>query len=637
MGKYIFDIKNECETLQFAAEELQKRLQLLNAPDMKITLLADSEELDGFTVDMNFPAGHGFIKGSNPRSTLFGVYRLLKSLGFRWIRPGDKGETVPPPPEKWDYIRHWEQASAKLRAICIEGADSRDNLLDTVDWMAKNFFNTFYLQADSVYAFMERYSSHSGNPLLPPEPLSRETGAEVTAEVISALKKRGLALQQFGHGPTCEILGLSHWGWDPATQPVTPEMKKSFAMINGKRELWHNSPKYTQLCYSDPDIQEKLTDRVVQLITENPAAELVNFFLSDHHHNFCECDCCRQMRPSDWYVKILNKIDEKLTALHNNTRIGFAVYYDLLWPPVKERLHNPERFFLVACPVTRSYSEPLNGKGSAKNIPPYLQNISPYSSRGDEIMAFYSEWKKTFPGECVFFEYHYMWDLHKNYGAMALPEVLHADVTTLADAGMNGFISCQNLRAFYPNALGMQVMGSCLWDHHVTFEEISEDHFSFAYGKKNADDARKYFEQIEKLLPAKLLRGEGSKAEYLSAAEKLSGSQAAELVSSMSSAIESGLNLPDPAQRESWEILKLHTEHFLLACRTFSILWTQGITAAEPAVTDLLNWARKNELRLQKVFDVYEYISVTITVTGVDRNRFMNSMAKEKEADLAEI
>ncbi len=636
MGNYSFEITNGSAVLQFAARELREKLQLLNAPDMKIVLLADAEELDGFTVDMNFPAGHGFIKGSNPRSTLFGVYRLLKTLGFRWIRPGEKGEVVPEPPENWNYIRHWEQASTKIRGICIEGADSRENLLETVDWMAKNFFNTFYLQADSVYAFMERYYTHSGNPLLTPEPVSREFGSEVTAEVIAELQQRGLILQQFGHGPTCEILGLSHWGWDPEIQPVTPEMKKSFAQINGKRELWHNSPKYTQLCYGQPEIQEKLADRVVQLIVEHPNAEQVNFFLSDHHHNFCECPVCRSLRPADWYVKILNMIDEKLNALDNHTRIGFAVYYDLLWPPVKEKLNDPDRFVLVACSVTRSYSEPLNSKGVAANIPPFLQNISPYSSRGDEIMAFYSEWKKNFSGESVFFEYHYMWDLHKNYGGIALPKVLHTDVTTLADSGMNGFISCQNLRSFYPNALGMQIMGDGLWDHHLSFEKIADDHFISAYGKNNAAAARDYFESVEALLPARLIRGEGTPAQYAAAAKELADGSPEKLVANIT-AIAAGVQLSDKAQKESWEILLLHTEHFLLACQAFRILWQDGITAAEPAIAELLDWARENECTLQKVFDVYEYLSVTITVTGVDRARFMNSSGRKKESDLAEI
>ena len=73
-------------------------------------------------------------------------------------------------------------------------------------------------------------------------------------------------------------------------------------------------------------------------------------------------------------------------------------------------------------------------------------------------MAFYKEWAKSFSGEQVFFEYHYMWDLHKDYSALSLAKVLHEDLVNLSSSGMSGFISCQNLRAFYPNALGMQVM-----------------------------------------------------------------------------------------------------------------------------------------------------------------------------------
>jgi hypothetical protein len=212
MEKYLINIVTKNQVLDFAASQILRALELLKAPNMEIDLLYDNEELDGFTVDMNFPGGYGFIKGSNPRSVLFGVYRLMKSLGFRWIRPGKNGEVIPEVPKVWNYIRHWEEASAKLRAICIEGADSKENIIEMVDWMAKNFFNTFYLQSDSVFAFLERFYQHQGNPLLPQEDCTRKMGDDITKLMIKEMEKRGLILQQFGHGPTCVILGLSHWG-----------------------------------------------------------------------------------------------------------------------------------------------------------------------------------------------------------------------------------------------------------------------------------------------------------------------------------------------------------------------------------------------------------------------------------------
>lgn len=633
---YCIDFDRNIPALRFAAAELTRALELLRAPDMQIRLRADNDEYDGFTVDMNFPGGKGFIKGSNPRSVLFGVYRLMRGLGFRWVRPGKSGEIVPAVPETWQYMRFWEQASAKLRAICVEGAVSRENLLDTVDWMAKNFFNTYYIQADSVYAFMERWYTHPGNPLLAPEPLTREKAAAVTGEIIAALKQRGMILQQFGHGPTCEILGLSHWGWDPELQPVTAEMKTAFAEINGIRDLWHNTPKYTQLCYGNPEIQERLADRMVELITGNPDAELVNFFLSDHHHNFCECQLCRTARPADWYVKILNRIDEKLSAIGNRTRIGFAVYYDLLWPPVKEKLRNPERFFLVACPVTRSYSSSLYDQTPAEKIPHYLQNISPYPADNGRNLAFYRAWQKVFTGECVVFDYHYMWDLHKDPSGYALPRVIHQDAVSLADSGMSGFISCQNQRAFYPNSLGMTALGAGLWDETSQFDEVAADYFRSAFGG-SWQAAQHYFLEVEKFFPVRGVRGEMTGTECAEAAEVLVSELPQKIISQVMPAVQQGLSAENPVHRQSWQILKLHTEHLLLLCRAFAAVW-QHSSRAGKAVAELFDWARRHETVLQPIWDVYEYLSVSITATGVDRGRFMNSLnAAETDGDLAEV
>ena len=63
------------------------------------------------------------------------------------------------------------------------------------------------------------------------------------------------------------------------------------------------------------------------------------------------------MRPSDWYMMIMNEIDEKLEAAGLDTRIVFIAYVDTLWGPEKIGIKNPKRFSLLYAPITRSYCE----------------------------------------------------------------------------------------------------------------------------------------------------------------------------------------------------------------------------------------------------------------------------------------
>ena len=44
----------------------------------------------------------GYIAGSNERSVLMGVYKYFKSVGCRWVRPGDDGEYI----AKADLMNH---------------------------------------------------------------------------------------------------------------------------------------------------------------------------------------------------------------------------------------------------------------------------------------------------------------------------------------------------------------------------------------------------------------------------------------------------------------------------------------------------------------------------------------------------
>ena len=100
----------------------------------------------------------------------------------------------------------------------------------------------------------------------------------------------------------------------------------------------------------------------------------MHFWLADGSNNHCECELCRDTRPSDFYVQMLNELDEMLTARGLKTRIVFLIYVDLLWPPEQEKIANPDRFILMFAPITRTYSEPSRWTGTLPELPPFERN-----------------------------------------------------------------------------------------------------------------------------------------------------------------------------------------------------------------------------------------------------------------------
>lgn len=112
---------------------------------------------------------------------------------------------------------------------------------------------------------------------------------------------------------------------------------------------------------SNPDAFGGLVDYIVDYAKTHPEIDHLHVWLSDGWNNRCECDGCRVKRPSDWYVDLLNELDERLEADGLPTRIVFLAYADLLWAPERSRLRNEDRFIIMFAPLTRTWRTTLLG------------------------------------------------------------------------------------------------------------------------------------------------------------------------------------------------------------------------------------------------------------------------------------
>lgn len=509
-------------TIQFAAAELTRYLRLatgkvvpeiperdLRPGDVTIRLKLDASAAGRSASTLRHtddairisPAGRGYVlAGSNPRSVLFAAYRYLRALGFRWIRPGARGEIIPrlKSPLR-PGIRVRETPSYRYRTICIEGACSGEHVTDLIDWMAKQGMNGYFIQFNYGTQFWSNWYRHAETTHMRPEPFDADRAQALAARAIAELRTRDLCFERMGHGWTCIPLGIPGEGWGRHEQDLTSERKAYLAQLNGKRELFHGVPLNTNLCYSNPAVRNLMTDEIVGYAAEHPEVTALHLWLADGSNNNCECPDCAKARPSDFYVQLLNELDAKLASRGLPTRIVFLVYVDLFWPPERERLRNPGRFILMFAPITRSYLQSFaDARKSLPQLAGYARNKLTFPKGAAENLAYLRAWQDQFPGDGFDFDYHLLWASYYDLSHFTLARTLHRDLQSLEAIGLNGFNSCQTQRQSYPTNLLMDVMARTLWNRRVPFSRIISETFADAYGRDGARVA-KSLERISSL------------------------------------------------------------------------------------------------------------------------------------------
>ena len=445
----------------------------------------DPRQDDLYTIDVC--AGKGTIRGINGRSVLQGVYRFLRECGCVFVRPGKDGDSIPHRSAQDCTVRLRCRPAHRFRAITIEGSVLLDQVLDLIDWSAKNGFNSYFTQFRHSNTFFERRYGRERNEFAAAVRITDSEASAFVKQIASALKQRGMLFHAVGHGWTCESIGYEPRGWHTVPDGEIPDDVRSFlAQVGGRRKFHCDVPLNTQLCYSDPEVQKRIVCSVCDYAQDHPEVDFLHVWLGDGNNNFCECERCAQKSPHDWYVVILNRIDSELTARGLQTRIVFLLYNELLWPPVCERLHNPDRFVMMFAPISRSYTESFAGEryepGSRVELPVLRLNRNEFPAGVRDNLKFLYANYPYFSGDAFDFDYHLMWEPYKDLGGMQLADVIRKDVQALHDIGLNGLVSCQVQKIFAPHGFALYVMGHMLEDPSQSFESLKDTYFTAAFG-----------------------------------------------------------------------------------------------------------------------------------------------------------
>lgn len=637
------------QTLQFAAEELHKYLERMADGKPRITIESrpayTPKEQGGlwlgtfpaFASAPGFPAealpavcdpemddaiyldvtnGAGIIAGINPRSVLLAVYRLLTEAGCRWVRPGPSGEYIPQRDIGDLSLKIVEKPAYRHRGICIEGAVSYENVAEIIDWAPKVGLNAYFIQFREAYTFFERWYTHRHNPTKQPEDFPVERAREYVRRAAQEIKKRGLLYHAVGHGWTCEPLGIPGLSWDAREYELPPEITRYLAEVKGKRAIWQGIPLNTNLCYSNPEVRRLMVEEIANYAQQHLEIDILHFWLADGTNNQCECEDCQKMIPSDFYVMMLNELDELLSRKGLKTKIVFLIYVDLLWPPEVERINNPQRFILMFAPITRTYSQEFSTGEVTSTYPPYRRNQLQFPASVAENVAFLKAWQRQFPGDSFDFDYHLMWDHYNDPGYYQIARTLQHDIQHLKEIGLNGFISCQVQRAFFPTGLPMFALGRTLWNDQLSFEEIAEDYFRSAFGP-DGGLAEDYLSSLSQLFDPPYLRGEKPQVSPEAAGRF---ARVSDLVRDFRPVIERNLSAENPCWATSWQHLAYHAELAVLLAQALEARASGDQERASAGWAKAKAWAQAHEDALQSVFDLFEFVQCWPRKLSIDES-----------------
>ena len=603
------------KVIEFAKEELSKYLKKLNIEaDISLGLMEitdkDIDPVYDDVIEIRVANKKGAILGSNERSVLIGVYRLLEEWGIRWVRPGKNGTYYPEVCEAKD-ISIYEKAAKRHRTMCIEGAVSIENVLDMIEWCPKAGFNGYFIQFDDAFIFFDRWYSHRKSTVKAPEPFDAETARRYVNIMTGEIKKRGLMLHRMGHCWTCNPFGVVTNSWDEMPPEKIPDSYRELcALVKGKRDVWRNMPLATQLCYSNPKVRQTISDAVIDYAKKNPETDVIHFWLGDYFNNYCECEECLKKSVSDHYVTLVNDITAKLEKEGLERTIVFDCGYNTALPPVSEQLTHPEKTVLMFAPISRTFCQAFPEEFKIKDAARFGHNGFTNPRSVDENLAYLHEWEKYYSGDVIDFDYHLMWDHILDAGNEGIAKIIYKDVKNFKNLGLNGYISCQLQRNSFPTSIAMTVMGKTLWNNDTDFDTVRRELYAASFGEDMADEMCEYFATLSKGFDVGSIRAQKpyNKDEFASDLKR-----ALEAMEKMKPIADSHLENADACRRECWKLVSLNAELYSIIGKAILARLDGNIEESQEIVKSAHQIAWEKEDELQVALDCFFFEGMTKT------------------------
>ena len=434
--------ENASKSEQWAAKELQKYLSKISGADFEITGdendVTKNEIIVGYNKHSQKLLGDNFKKpdisdesfiykniksnlvmlGGKQRGTMYAVLSFLENVfGIRWYTPKI---TIIPKREKYsfDYINHSEKPSIQVR-------------------------NDFYYEA-----FKPIWAAHN--------------------KVNGAMSNR----KQIGG---VEIYDSVHTFY--RYLPPTEFYKKHpeyYSLIDGKRIY-----ERAQLCLSNPDVIDIMTERLKQEMRKNPEALIYSVSQNDWQ-NPCQCSDCQKIVDKEgsqsgiiiWFV---NQVADRIKAEFPDKYVGTLAYTYTRKPP--KEIKPKENVIIRFCSIECCFAHDFNS-----------------CPKNRDFMSDMHKWSAISP-------HLYIWDYVVNFSHYIMPypnfNVLQQNIKIFEKNNAIGIMEQANYQSRGGEfaELRAYVIAKLLWNMNCDVDKVIDD-FMYGYYGRSGQYVREYFDLL---------------------------------------------------------------------------------------------------------------------------------------------
>ena len=418
------------ESEKWAASELQNYLKQISGAVFKIdndnSEITQNELIIGYNKHAQKYLGANFSKpkkfdesffyknagtnllfiGGARRGTMYAVFSFLENeLGVRWYSP--KVSSIPKRQQLiFNRIYHFEKPTLQVR-------------------------NDFYYEAfDPVWAAHNKLNGAMGY---------REQ-----------------------HG---DIEG--YWGVHTFYRFMPPteffkEHPEYYSLIDGKRIY-----KHAQLCLTNPDVLQIITDRLKSTMLKNPN-NLIYSVSQNDWGNPCQCDKCQAISKKEgsesgvvvWFV---NKVAEKIKAEFSDKYVGTLAYQYTRKPP--KAIKPADNVVIRLCSIECCFAHDFE---TCPENQSFLSDLKKWSAISPQL---------------------YIWDYVVNFSHYIMPypnfKVLQPNIKTFLN---NSSIGIMEQAAYQSRGgefaeLRAYLLSKLLWNYQLDADEIIDDFMTGYYGR----------------------------------------------------------------------------------------------------------------------------------------------------------